>query len=105
MESQQEIEQWMKENHGDDAFSDHARSVMAKKIAQQNRHGSSLDTKRFYTVTEDEKGNRVIGVQDNEGHFFGKGTHINLYEDAHGNIMGHDTKTGERRKILDKDDR
>lgn len=40
-------------------------------------------------------------VQDWRGRFFGSTGNVVVWTDAHGNVMGHNRKTGERAKLVD----
>jgi len=44
-------------------------------------------------------------VRDAYGHNAGKRKNVTVWEDTHGNIMQHNTNTGNRSKLVDSEDR
>jgi len=49
--------------------------------------------------------NRVVMQKDANGKFLGKSDSIKTWVDTHGNVMGHNTNTGTRSKLVDSSNR
>jgi len=73
-----------------------------QKYLQSDKPNSSGYQKLVDKTTEAAMNQEV---RDAYGHNAGKRENITAWEDTHGNIMRHNTETGNRSKLVDSEDR
>ena len=86
-------------------FPDAAVEKFADQIAEdrteEGRAARSVINDKTEFSGRGATGTRTKMVKDSEGHYFGSKDNVKTWTDQHGNLMGHNTNTGKRKKIAD----
>lgn len=110
---QEEIEEALEDRM--DGWSQSQIDGFAKKIADRRSTDTSDVTPDDRETIENRttvsgggvtgNDNRVVMQKDANGKFLGKSDSIKTWVDTHGNVMGHNTNTGTRAKLVDSANR